>query len=458
MQIFRAVVVIVALALVMFNQPQISHASTPGPEGLADGPGIWVNMWNYPEGDAEAYCQALHSKGIRNLFIQTSRSNTDAICHPDKLATIIDACHFYKIRVIAWSFAELNNPTADADKLIAAARLLSPKGQHVDAVAANMEKNLDQAKVEAYSSRIRTALGPSFPIVAVVYSPLNLAPQVAHIPWKMLDRYYDVIAPMNYWNSKYKKLDPYAYTTLTVQRVRELVGRPDVEIHVIGDGMGTHADSIMPFLKACQDAEATSASLYPNFKMTGEQLDCISEYSSYFPVNARFRLAAFRELRKQGIMQDPANNNPAQPISRAEFYKLLVRQMLPDQYATDLTGKQSFALLAQAGASGFMAPAADDASLEDLLNSPLSAKEAFNLVAKLVDKHGEMKIVGQPVFSPAKTRVVASHVVKKHPRLGWFVQPAFADEAKGIQPLNGAKPIDYMDAAQIVLQASSGLK
>lgn len=291
----------VALACALLFSQASCNAAIPGPEGLADGAGIWVNMWNYPQGDVTKYCEDLHSKGIRNLFIQTSRSNTEAICHPDKLGPLIDACHFYKIRVIAWSFAELDNPSADADKLIAAGRFLSPTGHHLDALAANMEKNLDQAKVEAYSAKVRAALGPGYPLLAVVYSPLNGAPQVAHIPWKTLDHYYDVIAPMNYWNSKYKKLDPYQYTLTTIQTIRDKVGRPDVEIHVIGDGMGTHSESIMQFLRACQDGEATSASIYPNFKMTAEQMDCISQYSGYFPVNARFRLRHFASCSSRAL-------------------------------------------------------------------------------------------------------------------------------------------------------------
>jgi hypothetical protein len=450
MQRIRRLFMPVALACALLFTQAKANAATPGPEGLADGPGIWVNMWNYPQGDVQKYCEGLHSKGIRNLFIQTSRSNTEAICHPDKLGPLIDACHFYKIRVIAWSFAELDNPSTDADKLIAAGRFLSPTGQHLDALAANMEKNLDQVKVEAYSSKLRKAVGPSFPLVAVVYSPLNGAPQVAHIPWKTLDHYYDVIAPMNYWNSKYKKLDPYQYTMSTIQTVRELVGRPDVEIHVIGDGMGTHSDSITQFLKACQDGEATSASIYPNFKMTAEQMDCISQYSGFFPVNARFRLAAFRELLKQGTLSGPNNNNPATPIARGEFYKMIVRQLYPNKYGSELSPQEALALLTKAGAVGF-AVAPEPAFVDELLYGPMAAKEAFSIVARLIDKNGELAVPKQ-----VRAGKPAAPLAKK--RGGWFVQPAFAAEEKGIQPLNGAKPIDYMDAAQIVLQASSGLR
>ena len=105
------------------NNTGITRGDNRRTSGLAEGPGIWINMWNYPTQDYEAYAQKLYASGIRNLFAQTSRSNTDAIAHPTELGQLIDACHKYKIRVIAWSFTELGNPGADADRMIAAANV-----------------------------------------------------------------------------------------------------------------------------------------------------------------------------------------------------------------------------------------------------------------------------------------------------------------------------------------------
>jgi hypothetical protein len=116
MKVRREIIALV-VALFALVAPQVMSSAHTAPEGLADGPGIWMNMWNYPEEDYESYCLKLNAKGIRNLFVQVSRSNTEAVCHPDKLGPLIDACHRYKIRVLAWSFAELRSPQADADKL-----------------------------------------------------------------------------------------------------------------------------------------------------------------------------------------------------------------------------------------------------------------------------------------------------------------------------------------------------
>jgi hypothetical protein len=436
---------LVALSLPGLAGKAATH-NIAGPAGLADGPGIWVNMWNYPSGDIDAYCQMLHAKGVRNLFIQTSRSNTESITHPQELAAIIDACHRYKIRVIAWSFAELQNPTADADKLVNAAHFSSGTGQHIDAVAANLEKDLSADKVEVYSKHLRDALGSAYPTVAVVYSPLNHAPQVARIPWKMLDRYYTVLAPMNYWNSKYQKLDPYTYTIATIQKVRELVGRPDVEIHVIGDGMGTHSDSISQFMRACQQAGATSASIYPNFKVTAEQLDTIAQYSDFFPVNSRFRLAALHEALANGNLDLPVSTDPGATISRGEFYKFVTRQLGVSNHfhvdRTALTADKAAELLNGIGAlqmAKIHIP--NGMSSEEALRAPVGSREALNLVASVVSIRAttpELKLAGGGLRR-------GDH---------WFSQPAYAAE----QPDTlSAKPLTYLDAAQIVLQATPGV-
>ncbi|HEY9775090.1 MAG TPA: hypothetical protein V6C81_15100 [Planktothrix sp.] len=412
-----------------------------GPEGLADGPGIWVNMWNYPQGSTDLYCENLHAKGVRNLFIQTSRSNTEAITHPEELGQIIESAHRYKIRVIAWSFAELFNPIADADKLVAAARFTTPHGQRLDAVAANLEKDLSPAKVEPYSQHLREALGPTYPTVAVVYSPLNHAPQVAHIPWKLLDKYYTVLAPMNYWNSKYQKLDAYTYTIATIQAVREKVGRPDVEIHVIGDGMGTHGDSISQFMRACQQAGATSASIYPNYKVTDEQLDTIAKYSEFFPVNSRFRLAALHETLASGSMDSPQGMDPAASISRGDFYKLAVKQLgLARQFHLDrssVTAEQATELLQNTGALAMAkVHIANDTSMDETLRAPIDAKEALNVVASVITIRS----------NPGAKLNAGRHK-------GWFGQPAYAAEHDSAP----SKPVNYLDAAQIVVQASAGV-
>jgi len=479
----RASTAIVGGFLSLICSLQSWAAPSSSPEGLADGAGVWLNMWNYPD-NAESYCLKLNANGVRNIFIQTSRSNTDVICNPDKLGQLVDAAHRYKIHVVAWSFAELQNINRDADRLIAAAQFRSPQGERLDAIAANMEKDLAQPKVEAYSQRIRDAVGSSYPMVAVVYSPLNHAPQVATIPWKTLDRYYNVIAPMNYWNSKYERLEPYAYTLATIRKVRELVGKPDVEVHVIGDGMGTHAESINQFLAACKSGAATSASLYPNQQMTEEQLGCLSHYSDYFASNSRFRLAAFRELSHRGDIVLPEQSDPSDAITRGDFYRLLVRQVVssavkPTAQKVSIKTKSQLGsasalvdttsmrqkldapefgpadalnILLEIGAIKLPDQVLGDA-VSDYLDAPLSTREAVDTAARVVDARDKLKKAVSEANLPPQNRFLRN-ISSKAGKL--LVQPAYAENAQ--DRTDHSRKLNYLDASQIVLQSMAGLK
>lgn len=421
------------------------------PAGIADGAGIWANIWHYPEGDLDAYCSRLNAHGIRNLFVQTSRSNTDAIAHPEELGEVIEACHRHGIRVIAWSFAELINPKADAAKMIAAARFESHNGERIDGIAPNLEKNLEKWRVETYSQELRAALGPNYPMMAVVFSPLNRAPEVARTPWTLLARYYDVIAPMAYWGGRRQSLDPYTYVSTTIQKVRQLTGKANIELHVIGDGMGTGPAAIQQFLKACKDAEATSASIYPNHRPTPDQLVALARYCDYFPPNNRFRLAAFQELTRVKALKTPPGNDPAQLIPRGEFYALAVHQLFRPtkklsksadaSYASaELPSNQACRVLVNAGVLSEMP---DDGSAE--LMAPIDSREALNLIAGLV----ELQLQG----SGTRAR---NQGARKRRGDRWLVPAAQAEAAQPTE--RRSQPLNYLDASQLVLQARAGLR
>ena len=403
--------------------------------GIADGPGIWVNLWNYPQGDVDSYCATLRNNGVHNLFVQTSRSNTEAIAHPNDLGLLIESAHKHKINVIAWSYATLINPNSDASRLTQAANFKSIHGQSIDGIAADLEENLTSWRVESFCQKLKQTLGNNYPIIAVVYSPLNRAQQAANTPWKVLVKYFDIIAPMTYWAGKSQTLDAYTYTTLTIRNIRTLTGRSDVEIHPIGDGIKSSNNDIESFLKACKDSEASSASLYPNQKVTASQLAVLSRYGNYFEDNSRFRLAAYRELIKSGDLKEPEKADPSQYINRGQLYQLIVHRLYAAQNAeTPALAYQTLYDL------GLAEESPSSASLASFLSSPVPANEAISLIANLVDMQSNPKELQK----------------SRHRSDNWFVQ-----SAKAAEPIssNHAKThsINYLDAAQMVLQARGSL-
>jgi len=314
-------------------------------------------------------------------------------------------------------------------------------------VAANMEKDLNPVKIKRFCSRIRDSLGSSYPLVAVVYSPLNHAPAVAGTPWPLLADNFSVLAVMSYWNSKYTKTEAYQYTLATIKELRHLTGKADLDIHVIGDGMGTDNQSISQFLRACKTGAATSASLYPNQRVTSEQLATLSRYPEFFPSNGRLRLAAYRELVKTDKLRLPVGEDPSANIKRGLFYQLLVRQFFPSDITStiDLADAQSsnLAILKKAGVLSALPQTTEETN--HFLAAELSYKEAIETVAKLVESKGHRLVDKQKSRLAGRPNGQASH---------FFVQPAYAAESKTLSE----QPLSYFDAAQMVLLAAGGVK
>lgn len=429
--------------------PQAQFAGKP--LGLAEGAGIWVNMWSYPKEDFEGYAQNLYSNGVRNLFVQTSRTNTKAITQPRELGALIEACHKYKIRVIAWSFAELVRPEAEANKMIEAARFESPNGERLDAIAPNLEKNLSAKSVETYTLAIRKALGADYPLVAVIFSPLNRGPEVAHTPWKTFGKYYDVIAPMAYWNGKYQTLDAYTYTKATIAKVRELTEKPCIDVHVIGDGMGTHGNEILEFMAALRDGGAQSGSLYPNHYTTPEQFQAVSRYAEYMPANTGERLRTLKGLLTASVVNAPKGFNPANNISRGEFFNVVARGLKIPSVGN---AQEAFQYFKKAGVIDVVANEYPEMACDDDLSAGVNHEIAdrFIKVARQVVE-GEKKRANQKVI---KSRSVSPYLVMGRASAGsradrFFVSPVYAegDGLLGREARLKGRPLNYFDAANL---------
>ncbi len=379
---------------------------------LNHGASTWVNIWNYPGDNIEDYCKHYYANGITNLFVQTSRSNTPSIFNSEKLSRIIDSCHKYGIKVIGWTYPQLVNITSDADKLIAAANFRTSTKQGLDGMVANLEHNLSADNVTQYSQIIRNALGPSYPLIACVYSPLNRCPEVKKTPWKVLSDYYDVIAPMAYWNSKYQKYDVYDYTRETIAQIRALTQKPYQNIHVIGDGMNTPSQSISIFLKACHDGLATSASVYPQNKLTNDQCDALEQYTNYISKDVEFKLHALKSIYNDSLAGFYNHKDIASSVTTADFLAIINKQF-------------NFS--------------ANNGNLNEVMNKlslspdePISQKNAMRILAYIVN---------------AKQYKTNQGNSSKN----WFIPKAYAENA--VKPQENY--LNYLDLANILWQESN---
>ena len=368
-------------------------------------------------------------------------------------------------------------------------------------------KDLSSYKIKLFCQTVRQDLGNSYPLVAVVYSPLNHAAVVASLLWPVLAEYFSVLAVMSYWNSKYTKSEAYQYTLATIKKMRELTGKTDLDIHVVGDGMViATVSAIGQFLLACKTGAATSASLYPNQQVTADQLSSLGRYPDFFPANARLRLAAYHELMRSGKLALPKGEDPSNSINRGQFYQLLVRQFYPSSVAQaagmpvavldneqdksaalsatstgapvpviGLSQDQStnsgltviannnlntnsnvglndadFGALAILSKSGILAGLPNSSpEINQFLAAAIPSKEAIDTLAKVIEVRGQPNHKSISLAGKPKTSGTQQH--RRADR--FFVQPAYAESSAYSSSL-----LSYFDAAQIVLLASGGLK
>jgi hypothetical protein len=436
MTILPRIILLTSLILVLSLLTGKSFAREHKPLGLAHGAGVWVNIWNYPKDDLDSYFNNLKKHGIANYFIQTSRSNTASIKHPEELGLIIEACHRQNIRIIGWSFGELIDPILDAEKMIDAANFKSQNMEQLDGIASNLEKNLEPWRIEKYSKHLRSKVGKTYPILAVVYSPLNKASEVKRIPWPQIARDFDVIAPMCYWSGKTQKQSAYQYTKASIDEVRRLSQRSDIELHIIGDGMGTESAQVLEFMRACKEKGVPSASLYPNFKVTPDQLLTLKHYDEYFEPNSRFAFSAYREMLNSACLESPLSLDPCELISRGNFYKLLVKRLNIGAKAqnnnqnNNIDDINAYHMLMT---NGLLVYKPKEASANEFLNAPISSDEAFHLLARSVDKNAQKSLKSKRFDT-------------------WFTQPVQAAVISKTNKFN--QNLTYLDAAKIVFQAS----
>lgn len=246
---------------------------------VTDGKGIWINLWNYPA-NPDMYCEYLKSKNIDSIYLQISRSNTPGIKHPGKLNKIIESCHDRDIKVIGWSYVFLKEPIHDAQKFIQGATYKTPSGETLDGFAADIEEISDSFAIEKFTKRIRQVLGPDYPLIAVIFSPLSMAKNAKLYSWRTVANNFDIIAPMTYWHGlkKYRsEQGAYYYTAQTISKIKELTKKDDLKIHIIGDGQKTTSHEIKGFLKAAKDHQVNAGvSLYPYHIPTEHQVETLS--------------------------------------------------------------------------------------------------------------------------------------------------------------------------------------
>jgi hypothetical protein len=185
------------------------------------------------------------------------------------------------MKVVAWYLPLFKSVNTDFNRVERSLQFRTSDGQTFDSFALDIEADIVPIKTRIQhllelSARIRDAVGPSYPLGAIIPSPRGLIRVPTYwpgFPYKQLPAYYDVIAPMSYYT--FHTNGPWAahkYIADNIRLVRERTGDPTIPIHVIG-GLteDTSTKECRAFIRAVRENGILGGSLYEYAGMTAGQ-------------------------------------------------------------------------------------------------------------------------------------------------------------------------------------------
>jgi hypothetical protein len=268
--VVKSLVVIAALVLAL-----PAGGAVPRDTSAYQGLGTWVDIWDGTVlAKPETAVERMRDLGVTTLYLETSNySQRLDLVRPAALGRFVDAAHANGLSVVAWYLPSFRNLALDLRRSLAAVRFRSPNGDAFDSFALDIEASAVKpaarrtARLLALSARLRAAVGPQYPLGAIIPSPrgMDLRPSYwPDFPYVQLSRRYDVFMPMGYFTYRYKSAAAArAYTAANVALIRERAGDEGIAVHAVG-GLAARATiaQVHAFVSAAAEQGALGASLY----------------------------------------------------------------------------------------------------------------------------------------------------------------------------------------------------
>jgi hypothetical protein len=244
MRLLRALPVLVASAatLAVAVPPAQAEPDLTPYSGL----GTWISVYRPQAWRTPVPTSArIAARGAQTLYLQTGnyRQRSDLV-RAGGLGLLVEAAHAQGLQVVAWYLPSFVSAGLDLRRALAAIRFRTPSGERFDSFALDIEASvvrrvpLRTARLLDLSRRLRAAVGPSYPLGAIIPSPVGMERKPAYwpgFPYRGLAALYDVFLPMSYFSYRARgTAGVRSYTTRSVAIIRRATGDLAVPIHVIG--------------------------------------------------------------------------------------------------------------------------------------------------------------------------------------------------------------------------------
>jgi hypothetical protein len=250
------------------------HTVAANPLAAYKGLASWVDLYDDKAwANPEATVRDMASHGVRTLFIETSNFHSSSgVMNAAKLKTFITACHKHDMKVVAWYLPNMAGGSTDFTRVMQAIDFKAGN-QRFDSFALDIESDAvgsvstRNRNLETLTKRIRAKVGSSYPLGAIIPSPVGLAKGSGYwnsFPYAMCARYYDVFVPMAYYSyHTHSASGALADTLGNVRILRSQPGCKNKPIHLIG-GISENSSTaqVHAFVQAVKRTSCYGASLY----------------------------------------------------------------------------------------------------------------------------------------------------------------------------------------------------
>jgi hypothetical protein len=236
------------------------------------GLGTWLDIYDVAWRHPDAAVRKMADEGIRTLYLQTSNfSRGKPFVYREAVGRFLDAAHSRGIDVVAWYLPGFRDVSLDLHRSLAAVRFRSPNGNAFDSYAVDIESpevrraSARTRRLLGLSTRLRGAVGPDYPLGAIIPSPRGLDDSGTYwpgFPFRALARTYDVFLPMTYFTWRVSgEQGAHWYTAQNIGIIRRRTRDQTVPIHVIG-GIGASRGETRGFVEAVRERGVIGASYY----------------------------------------------------------------------------------------------------------------------------------------------------------------------------------------------------
>jgi len=233
-----------------------------------------LGMWCTPPIVDTAPPAALIATAINNhvthLYVEVAGSRS-GFYGADTLAALLPLAHRAHIAVIAWVYPFLDDVPRDVAVAVQTARYVAPSGDRPDGIMADVEQNMQEPYVRAYSQVLRARIGPHVLMAITTYPPQSYWGRI--YPFRTVARSWDMVAPQDYWHLRHRTYtadEVYRYVLDSIMELRAAAHSPHLPVEALGqmfdlyqDGTGfPSAAEIRAAIRAARDAHTPGISFF----------------------------------------------------------------------------------------------------------------------------------------------------------------------------------------------------